>query len=101
MVVTDGDSTLPLQAGRSLRGLPSRVLGNRRTSGLPGARNTGIDACETELVAFCDDDDVWRPGKLAAQVEALTRAGGASSRAAGSRWSTGGGGSPGWPARTR
>ncbi|MEV4566879.1 glycosyltransferase family A protein [Nonomuraea sp. NPDC049419] len=76
VVVTDGDATLPLQAGRSLRGLPLRVLGNRRTPGLPGARNTGIDACETELVAFCDDDDVWRPGKLATQVEALTRAGG-------------------------
>ncbi|MEO3887993.1 glycosyltransferase family 2 protein [Nonomuraea sp. B5E05] len=48
-----------------------RVLPNVLTPGLPGARNTGIAACDTDLVAFCDDDDVWLPGKLAAQVRAL------------------------------
>ena len=48
------------------------VLVNERTPGLAGARNTGIGALEEDLVAFCDDDDVWRPGKLRAQVEALT-----------------------------
>ncbi|MEU8362040.1 glycosyltransferase [Nonomuraea sp. NPDC048882] len=53
-----------------------RVLGNTRTPGLPGARNTGIDACDTELIAFCDDDDVWLPGKLTAQIRALRDGGG-------------------------
>jgi glycosyltransferase involved in cell wall biosynthesis len=48
-----------------------RVLVNARTPGLAGARNTGILALGTDLVAFCDDDDDWLPGKLAAQVEAL------------------------------
>jgi glycosyltransferase involved in cell wall biosynthesis len=48
-----------------------RVLANDRTPGLAGARNTGILALGTDLVAFCDDDDDWRPGKLAAQVAAL------------------------------
>ncbi|MBX6385130.1 MAG: glycosyltransferase family 2 protein [Microbispora sp.] len=48
-----------------------RVVGNHRVPGLPGARNTGISALGTDLVAFCDDDDVWLPGKLAAQVTAL------------------------------
>ncbi|GIL28903.1 glycosyltransferase family 2 protein [Actinocatenispora comari] len=50
------------------------VLRNDRTAGLAGARNTGIAALSTmdvPLVAFCDDDDVWLPGKLAAQVAAL------------------------------
>ena len=48
-------------------GLPaSRVLTNSRTPGLAGARNTGIlaldtDGLDTELVAFCDDDDEWAP----------------------------------------
>lgn len=51
-----------------------RVIANDRTPGLAGARNTGILALDTDLVAFCDDDDVWLPGKLAAQVEALTQA---------------------------
>lgn len=48
-----------------------RVLANRFSPGLPGARNTGIAALDTDLVAFCDDDDLWLPGKLDAQVDAL------------------------------
>ncbi|MGZ4619143.1 MAG: glycosyltransferase family 2 protein [Frankiaceae bacterium] len=51
---------------------PVRVLTNSRTPGLSGARNTGILALGTDLVAFCDDDDVWRPEKLQLQVAALT-----------------------------
>lgn len=30
------------------------------------ARNTGLAAASTELVAFCDSDDLWHPGFLAA-----------------------------------
>ena len=48
-----------------------QVLVNHRTPGLAGARNTGVLALDTELVAFCDDDDEWLPGKLTAQVRAL------------------------------
>ncbi|HLU27067.1 MAG TPA: glycosyltransferase family 2 protein [Glycomyces sp.] len=50
---------------------PVRVMKNQRTPGLAGARNTGIAALETDLVAFLDDDDEWLPGKLPAQVAAL------------------------------
>ncbi|WP_030157689.1 glycosyltransferase family 2 protein [Glycomyces sp. NRRL B-16210] len=50
---------------------PVRVVKNQRTPGLAGARNTGISALETDLVAFLDDDDEWLPGKLTAQVAAL------------------------------
>ncbi|MGK5534160.1 glycosyltransferase family 2 protein [Streptomyces sp. URMC 129] len=50
-----------------------RYLRNDRTPGLAGARNTGILAATGELVAFCDDDDEWLPGKLSAQVELLER----------------------------
>ncbi|MGO9080637.1 MAG: glycosyltransferase family 2 protein [Streptosporangiaceae bacterium] len=50
------------------------VLANTRTGGLAGARNTGILALDTDLVAFCDDDDEWLPGKLSAQVAALAAA---------------------------
>ncbi|QYJ04201.1 glycosyltransferase [Nocardioides panacisoli] len=52
--------------GRSVR-----VLTNTRSPGLAGARNSGILAGDGDLVAFCDDDDVWAPGKLAAQVALL------------------------------
>lgn len=54
------------------------VIENTRTPGLAGARNTGILAADGELVAFCDDDDLWRVGKLTAQVRALLAAPGAA-----------------------
>jgi len=54
-----------------------RVLGNSRTGGLAGARNTGILALDSDLVAFCDDDDEWLAGKLRAQVSALRQSPGA------------------------
>lgn len=50
---------------------PVTVLTNTFTPGLAGARNTGILAADTDLVAFCDDDDTWLPHKLRAQVELL------------------------------
>ncbi|GAA1086463.1 glycosyltransferase [Nocardiopsis composta] len=50
---------------------PVRVMANTRSPGLAGARNTGILAASGELVAFCDDDDTWLPGKLRRQVEVL------------------------------
>ncbi len=52
-----------------------RVLTNTRTPGLAGARNTGILASTTDLVAFLDDDDWWRQDKLRRQVEAYAAAG--------------------------
>lgn len=56
----------PLTAGRTLR-----QTTNSRTPGLAGARNTGIAASESALVAFCDDDDRWDPIKLGLQAELL------------------------------
>lgn len=58
---------------------PGRAVAieNRRTPGLCGARNTGIMAAEGELVAFCDDDDVWLSGKLVRQVARLAASPGA------------------------
>lgn len=47
------------------------VVTNVRTPGLAGARNSGIERGDAELLAFCDDDDTWLPGKLRAQVGAL------------------------------
>ncbi len=57
---------VPTRPGRSVR-----FIGNARTQGLPGGRNSGVDAATGELLAFCDDDDVWRPVKLSRQVELL------------------------------
>ncbi|MGH2684983.1 MAG: glycosyltransferase family 2 protein [Actinomycetota bacterium] len=49
-----------------------RVITNTRTPGLAGARNSGVTGSSGELLAFCDDDDSWRPDKLRSQVAMLT-----------------------------
>jgi len=53
------------------------VIANDRTPGLAGARNCGILATRCEFVAFCDDDDKWRPCKLRSQVAAMRASAGA------------------------
>ncbi|MET0423667.1 MAG: glycosyltransferase family A protein, partial [Actinoplanes sp.] len=65
------DQTEPDYLLATTEGVQVLVLTNWRTSGLAGARNTGILALDTEFVAFCDDDDQWSPDKLRRQVAAL------------------------------
>lgn len=47
------------------------LTSNVRSPGLAGARNSGVALAEHAWIAFCDDDDEWLPGKLAAQFAAL------------------------------
>jgi len=72
LVVFDGgDRLLPsveLGPGRALNSIE-----NTRGSGLPAARNSGVLAAGSKLLAFCDDDDEWLPDKLHQQVTALAR----------------------------
>ncbi|MEU4621590.1 glycosyltransferase family A protein [Actinoplanes sp. NPDC023801] len=70
-VVVVYDQTEPDYLLASTDGVPVLVLTNWRASGLAGARNTGLLALDTELMAFCDDDDQWLPDKLRRQVAAL------------------------------
>jgi glycosyltransferase involved in cell wall biosynthesis len=57
---------VPVGPNRALK-----LINNGRTQGLPGGRNSGVDAATGELLAFCDDDDIWLPAKLSRQVERL------------------------------
>ncbi|MEH1129169.1 glycosyltransferase family 2 protein [Micromonospora sp. CPCC 206061] len=70
-VVVVHDQSEPDYLLATTEGVPVLVAANWRTPGLAGARNTGILALDTDLVAFCDDDDQWAPDKLRHQVAAL------------------------------
>lgn len=69
---SEPDESLATDAWQGREDRRVRVIGNGRTPGLAGARNSGITTATGELVAFCDDDDYWLPGKLRRQVAALT-----------------------------
>lgn len=47
------------------------VLVNRHPKGPGGARNTGLDECTGDCIAFLDADDFWLPGKVTAQFAAI------------------------------
>src|SRR6478609_216235 len=56
----------------------ARELGLRyyrqEPSGIAAARNAGVHQVDSEWVAFLDDDDVWHPDRLRAQMSAVVRA---------------------------
>jgi Glycosyl transferase family 2 len=50
-----------------------RVLRNEQSQGVARARNAGIRVARGDWVAFLDDDDLWSPRKLRAQLDAAER----------------------------
>lgn len=50
-------------------------LRNPKNMGAAETRNRGIAMAKAPYVAFLDADDIWRPGKLKKQLEAMERTG--------------------------
>src|SRR5919205_856567 len=67
VVVVDDCSPQPVRAD------DVRVIRREERGGPAQARQTGLEQTEAELVALCDSDDAWEPGKLALQLDALER----------------------------
>jgi GT2 family glycosyltransferase len=70
VIVVDDGSTDDTPGVTDELGPRIRMLRNPNPSGVSAARNRGIAAALGHWVAFCDDDDLWSPEKLARQVEA-------------------------------
>jgi glycosyltransferase involved in cell wall biosynthesis len=71
VVVHDQEPADPGLASLGTADRQVRVMANQRTPGLAGARNSGLDGARGSFIATCDDDDVWHPAKLKAQIRRL------------------------------
>ncbi len=71
IVVVDGPDPATIDFLSSLDDGRLRYVTHLESRGVSNARNTGIDLATGRWLAFCDDDDVWAPTKLAAQLTVL------------------------------
>ena len=71
-VIVVDDGSADASADIVARDFPSVTLIRQANAGVASARNIGIRHASGDWVAFLDADDVWLPGKLAAQWQRLS-----------------------------
>lgn len=71
VVVDDGGSDDTGSVVRSLHDARVQLVRHSHSRGVSAARNRGIAQATSTWLAFVDDDDLWAPGKLRAQLDAL------------------------------
>jgi glycosyltransferase involved in cell wall biosynthesis len=71
IVVVDGPDPATIELLTSLDDDRLTHLVHPQSRGVSHARNSGIARATGRWLAFCDDDDVWAPTKLAAQLQVL------------------------------
>ena len=70
IVVDDGSRDDTTSAVMALNDPRIRLVRHDLPKGVSAARNRGLEEATGEWVAFCDDDDLWAPDKLAEQLTA-------------------------------
>ena len=71
IIVVDDASEPPLDAEDFADAANIRVLRLQTNQGAAAARQAGVNATSSDLVAFLDSDDIWLPGKLRSQMQSL------------------------------
>jgi len=72
VVVDDGGSDGTEAAVGGLADPRVTLVRHPTPRGVSAARNTGIEKGSAPWLAFVDDDDLWAPGKLRSQLDAVT-----------------------------
>lgn len=70
VIVVDDASPRPIRLPPGHRDA-CRLMRREQRGGPAAARNDALTQLSADLVALCDADDWWRPGKLRAQLDAL------------------------------
>ncbi len=72
IIVDDGSKDNSIEiAQRLAAGDPRFRISRQANRGIAGALNRGIRESRGEFIAFLDHDDLWRPDKLARQLECI------------------------------
>jgi glycosyltransferase involved in cell wall biosynthesis len=71
LVIVDDGSDDPEAIRDAVKGMDKARVVRQENSGISVARNVGFAHSSGEFVAYLDDDDLWKPEKLARQVDAL------------------------------
>lgn len=71
LVVDDGSGPATAAAVEAMADDRITLLRHASVRGVSQARNTGIEAASGEWLAFVDDDDLFAPDKLSAQLAAM------------------------------
>ncbi|RKF14384.1 glycosyltransferase [Alginatibacterium sediminis] len=69
LLINDGSKDTSLELIESLAKQDSRIrVFDKANGGVANARNFGISKANADLIAFCDQDDLWLPTKLEQQL---------------------------------
>jgi len=68
VIVVDDGSTDELAGALRPYGTRVTCIRHDKNAGAAAARNTGVAAASCDYLGFLDSDDIWLPGKVAAQI---------------------------------
>ncbi len=77
VVVDDASTDGTAERVEALGDSQVRIVRNETQRRLPASRNVGAEAARGEWLAFLDDDDLWSPRKLRAQLDTAQTTGAA------------------------
>ena len=75
IILVDDGSTDRAPEVAAAFGPPTRVI-RQDQAGCAQAWNTGLEHARGEFVTFCDSDDLWEPGRMAASTPSASSSGG-------------------------
>lgn len=74
LVIDDGSTDDSVKVARSIKDKRIRYFAQSNSGSPARPRNKGLKEARGDFIAFCDQDDIWYPGKLEKQLAAYDAA---------------------------